>query len=410
MPVRYRDYYEIGHSDFDVVVVGSGLAGSIVARQLAESAYKRVLVLEKRSRIGGNLADEVNEAGILVHCYGPHVFHSSNPRVIEFMKRFTPWRHYEHRVLANWYGTHLPVPFNQTSLEIAFGKVKGTELFERMVSVFGMGAELTVGELVACAEEDLQEVTEFVYKNIFAYYTEKQWGVPAQDVDMRILNRVPIRLSRDDRYFTDPFQGVPASGYTAFFENLLDHDNIQVCLNTEAEHAFDLIFSSPEAHAPLAAIKVKGQTFLGPIIFTGPLDELFLFRFGRLAYRSLDFAFETVNEEHVQPCGTVNYTVTEDYTRMTEFKWITGQEADKTTVVREYPRPYEDVMNQIACYPIINDENLAHYEQYRSFTATLPNFYPVGRLAEYRYYDMDKVVERALALADELCEKLSNEE
>ena len=405
MSVRYRDYLDVGPKEFDAVVVGSGLAGSIVARELAERAGARVLVIEKRPRIGGNLADEVNDAGILVHCYGPHVFHTSNERVRDYVKRFGRWRPYEHRVLANWYGTYLPVPFNRTSLEIAFGHDRSRELFSRMVDTFGAGAEVTVSELLAQHDPDLKEVADFVYRNVFSYYSEKQWGIPASQVDDRIIGRVPVRLSNDDRYFTDSFQGVPAHGYTAFFESLLDHENIAVCLGMEAENAFELVFASRDAHAPLSAIKVKDRVFEGPIVYTGPLDELFLSRFGRLPYRSLDFAFETFERERVLPCGTVNFTVTEDYTRMTEFTWLTGQAAQRTTVVREYPRAYEDAYTQVPCYPIINDANLAHYEEYRSFTATLPNFHPVGRLAEYRYYDMDKVVERALALADRLCDR-----
>ena len=405
MSVRYRDYLDVGPKEFDAVVVGSGLAGSIVARELAERARARVLVIEKRPRIGGNLADEVNDAGILVHCYGPHVFHTSNERVRDYVKRFSRWRPYEHRVLANWYGTYLPVPFNRTSLEIAFGHDRSRELFSRMVDAFGAGAEVTVSELLAQHDPDLKEVADFVYRNVFSYYSEKQWGIPASQVDDRIIGRVPVRLSNDDRYFTDSFQGIPAHGYTAFFESLLDHENISACLGMEAENAFELVFASRDAHAPLSAIKVKDRVFEGPIVYTGPLDELFLSRFGRLPYRSLDFAFETFERERVLPCGTVNFTVTEDYTRMTEFTWLTGQAAQRTTVVREYPRAYEDAYTQVPCYPIINDANLAHYEEYRSFTATLPNFYPVGRLAEYRYYHMPTVGARLRALADRLCDR-----
>ena len=404
MAVRYRSYLEVGPRDFDAVVVGAGLAGSVVARELAERAGMRVLVLEKRPRIGGNLSDGYNDDGILVHHYGPHVFHTSDERVIAYLKRFARWRPYEHRVLTNWYGTYLPVPFNRTSLEIAFGHDRSRELFARLCEVFGEGAEITVGELLSCDDDGLREVGEFVYKNVFSYYSEKQWGVPADEVDERIIGRVPVRISNDDRYFTDSFQGVPVEGYTCFFESLLGHDNITVCLDMEAENAFDLVFESREATSPLSSIKVKDRTFTGPIVYTGPLDELFLSRFGRLPYRSIDFAFETIEREHVLPCGTVNFTVTEDYTRMTEFTWLTGQHSQRTTVVREYPCAYEDAYTQVPCYPIINEANLAHYEQYRSFTVTLPNFHPMGRLAEYRYYDMDAVVARALQLADQLCD------
>lgn len=404
MSVRYCDYLDVDPTCFDAVVVGAGLAGSIVSRELAERAGLRVLVIEKRAFIGGNLRDEVDEAGIRVHKYGPHVFHSDNPRVVAYMQRFDAWRVFGHIVLSNWYGTYLPVPFNESSMKVAFGEEKARYLSKKLAGAYGSGAEVPMSELLNSSDEDIAELAAFIYENVFSYYTEKQWGVPVDEVDARIIDRVPVRISDDDRYFTDNFQGVPESGYTALFESILDHENIQVCLNTEAESAFELIFESDAALAPLSGIKLKGRLLTGPIVHTGPLDELFLARFGRLPYRSTRFEFETLDKESCLPSATVNFTVTEDFTRMTEFKKLTGQKSDVTTVVREYPVAYEDPQTQIPCYPIINDGNIRHYERYRALTDTLPNFYPLGRLAEYRYYDMDVVVERAFALADILCD------
>lgn len=245
-------------------------------------------------------------------------------------------------------------------------------------------------------------MADFVYQNVFLYYTQKQWGLTPEEVDPSVTARVPVFISRDNRYFQDAFQGMPIDGYTRLFENLLGHEKITVCLGTEAESVFDLVFAGREEDAPLEAIHIKGASFEGPIVYTGPLDELFLGRFGRLPYRSLDFVYETFDETYHLPCGTVNYTVTEDYTRITEFKWLTEQTGDKTTIMREYSRAYEDPATQIPYYAIINDDNDALYARYRRLTDALPNFHPLGRLAEYRYFNMDKVVADALAASEKI--------
>lgn len=388
--------------DFDAVVVGAGFAGSVAARELAERAGKRVLVIEKRAHIGGNMYDEADQAGVLVHRYGPHIFHTNDERVFNYVRRFTEWRDYQHEVLADWYGTYLPVPFNKNSLEIAFGAEKGAHLAEKLIATFGDERKVTINELRAQDDPELSEVADFVYENVFLRYTQKQWGVTPEEVDPSVTARVPVFISRDNRYFQDAYQGMPLHGYTSLFESMLAHPNITVCLNTEAESVFDLDFAGPEENSPLEAILIKGVAFTGPIIYTGPLDELFLSRFGRLPYRSLRFEYETHDTAQLLPCGTVNFTVTEDYTRITEFKHLTGQVCDKTTIMKEYSRPYDDPSTQTPYYAIINEQNNAHYARYRTLTESLPNFYPLGRLAEYRYYNMDVIIGRALALVDEL--------
>ena len=402
MAVRYCDFDAVERADFDTVVVGSGFAGSVMARELAERAGARVLVIEKRAQIGGNMYDEPDAAGVLVHRYGPHIFHTNDKRAFDYVRRFTAWRDYEHRVLANWYGTYMPVPFNKTSMEIAFGPEKAARLTAKLVETFGDERKVTITELRAQDDPELSEVADFIYENVFLHYTMKQWGQTPDEVDPSVTARVPVFLSRDDRYFQDAYQGMPADGYTPLFENMLDHPNILVCLNTEAERVFGLNFAGDEADAPLASISILGAPFDGRIVYTGPLDELFLGRFGRLPYRTLEFVYETFDEERVQPCGTVNYTVSEDYTRITEFKHLTGQVCPATTIMKEYSRAYEDPSAQIPYYAIINEQNLAHYGRYRALVDPLPNFYPLGRLAEYRYYNMDVIIGRALALADEL--------
>ena len=405
MGVAYAEFADIAISDYDAVVVGCGFAGAVCARQLAEQGGKRVLIIEKRAQIAGNMYDEYDDAGILVHRYGPHIFHTNNTRVFNYLRLFSGFIGYKHKVLSNWYGTYIPVPFNLTSLEMCFGEERAAQLQEKLIDKFGAGSRVTINEMREQKDPDLAEIADFVYKNVFLYYTQKQWGLSPDEVDPSVTARVPVLLSYEDGYFQDSCQGMPIFGYTKLFEEMLDHENITVCLNTEAESVFELEFESEAEDAPLSAIKLHGKKFEGPIVYTGPLDELFLARFGRLPYRSLDFVYETFDKEHVLPCGTVNFTVTEDYTRITEFKYLTGQKSDKTTIMKEYSRAYEDPNTQTPYYAILSDENRAHYERYRALTAKLPNFYPLGRLAEYRYYNMDKIISLALELSDKLVEE-----
>ena len=400
MGVSYANFADVQMSDFDVVVVGCGFAGAVCAQQLAERGGKRVLIIEKRAQIAGNMYDEYDEAGILIHKYGPHIFHTNNTRVFNYLRQFSGFIGYKHKVLSNWYGTYIPVPFNLTSLEICFGQERAEQLQAKLIEKFGEGSRVTINELRQQEDSDLAEIADFVYKNVFLYYTQKQWGTT--EVDPSVTARVPVLLSHEDGYFQDSCQGMPVFGYTKLFEEMLNHDNITVCLNTEAESVFDLRFSSLDEDAPLDSICIKGHPFNGPIIYTGPLDEMFLSRFGRLPYRTLRFEYETLDQEYFQPCGTVNYTVTEDYTRITEFKRLTGQKSDKTTIMREYSLSYDDPATQIPYYAIINEENEAHYNRYLKLTESLTNFYPLGRLAEYRYYNMDVIVERALSLSDKI--------
>ena len=390
---------------YDALVVGCGYAGSVCARRLAEACGMKVAILERRDHIAGNAYDYEDEAGILIHKYGPHIFHSNDKRAFDYARRFSGFLGYQHRVLADWYGTYMPVPFNKNSMEIAFGEEKAAHYIEKLIDTFGDERKVTINELREQDDPELAEIADFVYKNVFLYYTQKQWGLTPEEVDPSVTARVPVFISRDNRYFQDAYQGMPVFGYTKLFEEMLDHENIQVCLNTEAESVFELEFESEAEDAPLSAIKLHGKKFEGPIVYTGPLDELFLARFGRLPYRSLDFVYETFDKEHVLPCGTVNFTVTEDYTRITEFKYLTGQKSDKTTIMKEYSRAYEDPNTQTPYYAILSDENRAHYERYRALTAKLPNFYPLGRLAEYRYYNMDKIIGLALELSDKLVEE-----
>ena len=376
---------------YDMIVVGAGYAGAVCARRLAETIGYRVAVLERRSHIAGNAYDCTDEAGILIHEYGPHIYHTFNERVHNFLSRFTKWTDYQHKVLANINGTLMPVPFNHASLKLAFGDERGEELYQKLVETFGKDVKVPIMELRKKNDPDLAEVADYVYENVFLHYTMKQWGQTPEEIDPNTTARVPVFLSRDDRYFQDAYQGMPLEGYTVLFQRMLDHPGITVELGTDALKRLDL---------SEGRICLDGAEFSGPVIYTGQADELFAFRFGPLPYRTLDFRFETLAQDDFQGCGTVNYTVDEDYTRITEFKHLTGQvKPGVTTIVKEYSRAFTGAPGETPYYAIINPENDRRYAQYRAEAERFPNLHLLGRLAEYKYYNMDAIAARALELA-----------
>ena len=383
---------------YDVLVVGAGYAGAVAARALAEKG-KRVLVLERRSHVAGNAYDRPDEAGVLIHQYGPHIFHTNNKTVFDWLSRFTQWRDYQHRVVADipdGQGGRLryPVPFNLTSLETAFGTEEGRRLGEKLIAAYGAEKKVTILELRQNPDPEIASLADYVYEHVFVHYTMKQWGQTPEEIDPNTTARVPVFLSRDDRYFQDTYQGMPLEGYTPMFEKMLDHPNITVELGTDALKRLEL---SGEQ------ILVDGETFAGPVIYTGQADELFGFRFGPLPYRTLDFEFETLPQDDFQGYGTVNYTVDEDFTRITEFKHLTGQVLPGvTTIVREYSKAYSGAQDETPYYAIINPENNALYAKYQQEAGKFGNLYLLGRLAEYKYYNMDAIAARALELADSM--------
>ena len=382
----------------DILIVGAGYAGAVAARALADRG-KRVLVLERRSHVGGNAYDRLDGAGVLIHQYGPHIFHTNDRRVYDWLSRFTRWRDYEHRVVADLPdGTGgrmtFPVPFNLTSLETAYGPERGRALGDKLMAAYGAERKVTILELRQNSDPEIRQVADYVYEHVFVHYTMKQWGQTPEEIDPNTTARVPVFLSRDDRYFQDAYQGMPLEGYTPMFETMLDHPNITVELGTDALERLDL---SGEV------LKVDGAPFAGAVIYTGQADELFAFRFGPLPYRTLDFQFETLPQDDFQGYGTVNYTVDRDYTRITEFKHLTGQvKPGVTTVVEEYSRSYTGAPGEIPYYAIINPANNTLYAKYQAEADKFPNLYLLGRLAEYKYYNMDAIAGRALDLAERL--------
>lgn len=384
-----------GLSDYDAIIVGAGFAGATVARELAERGGKRVIVLESRDHVGGNAYDRLDDAGVLIHQYGPHIFHTVDARVFSYLSRFTQWNGYSHEVLADVHGTYLPVPFNKISIRRAFGPERGEQLIEKLIARFGDEKKVPISELRKESDPDLIELADYVWENVFLHYTTKQWGKSAEEIDVSVTARVPVYVSEDCRYFTDPYQGLPLEGYTAVFDRMLDHPGITVRTGVDARRLLDV--ETP------GVVAVEGRPYAGVVIYTGPLDELFGCRYGRLPYRSLDFEFETLPVDQFQPRGTINYTVSEDFTRITEFKHMTKQVLPGvTTIVREYSRDYDPDAGMDPYYPEVNDEVQRMHDRYKTLAAGLPAFYPLGRLAEYRYYNMDATVANALALADKL--------
>ncbi|MEG0824412.1 MAG: UDP-galactopyranose mutase [Oscillospiraceae bacterium] len=378
---------------YDSLIIGAGFAGATVARELAEKKGQHVLVLERRDHIGGNAYDRLDSAGVLIHQYGPHIFHTTNKVVFDYLSRFTAFRDYQHRVVANVYGQLMPVPFNLTSLEIAF-EGNAAALEQKLVETYGAEKKVTILELRRSEDPEIRELAEYVYENVFVHYTKKQWDQSPEEIDPNTTARVPVFLSRDDRYFQDPYQGMPQNGYTALFAGLLGHESIEVQLGTDAATRVKFVDGK---------VFLDGEKFSGNVVYTGAADELFDCRFGRLPYRTLDFQFETHNLEWFQTHGTVNYTVDQPFTRITEFKHLTGQQLkDRTTIAKEFSRAYTGTPGETPYYAIMSDENNALYGKYKALASQYPNLHLLGRLAEYQYYNMDAIVARALALAETL--------
>ena len=375
------------------VVVGAGFAGAVTARELADHGYQ-VKILERRAQIGGNMYDYPRD-GVLTHLYGPHIFHTGNQKVFEYLSRFTRWVPYEHWVLGRIKGKYVPIPFNFRSMEELFPSEEAAMLREKLTAAYPGQDRVSVLDLVHNPDPDIARLGEFVFENVFVHYTAKQWGMPVEQVDTSVINRVPVVLGYDDRYFRDPIQMMPEQGFTPLFEAMLDHENITVELDTDARSRLTLTEDG--------RILLDGEAFTGPVIYTGAPDELLDCRLGALPYRSLRLDFETLETDSFQPASVVNYPNEEDFTRITEFKKLTGQTLPgRTVILREYPAKYQPNTGMEAYYPIDSEESHALYQRYREEFARYGNLYFCGRLAEYRYYNMDAAVDAALRLSAEL--------
>jgi UDP-galactopyranose mutase len=353
---------------FDYLIVGAGFAGSVLAERLASQLDKRVLVVDKRAHIAGNMYDHYDDAGLLVHKYGPHIFHTNSRDVFDYLSHFTAWRPYEHRVLASVDGQRVPIPINLDTVNRLYGlSLTALELADFFAARAEPCAQPRTSEDVVVGK-----VGRELYEKFFRGYTRKQWGLDPSELDASVTARVPTRTNRDDRYFTDTYQAMPLHGYTRLFERLLNHPQISVMLNTDYREIAGLI-----PHRDL--------------IYSGPIDAFFEYRYGKLPYRSLEFRFETHDRPNVQPVGTVNYPNEHPYTRSTEFKFLTGQEHPKTSIVYEIPRAEGDPY-----YPVPRPENAALYRRYKALAAATPGVRFVGRLGTYQYYNMDQVVAQAL--------------
>ena len=377
---------------FDSVIIGAGVAGCVAARDLAESGRK-VLVLEQRDHIGGNCYDEKDEHGILIHKYGPHIFHTKEQKAYDYLSRFTDWYAFGHEVVANVHGKLIPVPFNLNTLHMVYEQEKADALEKKLIDAFGLESRVPILKLREHEDPEIREIADYIYENIFLHYTMKQWGQTPEQIDPAVTGRVPVLISHDNRYFQEPWQGMPLHGYTLMFEKMLDHENITVETGVDARSR--VTFSE-------GSVSLDGQAFTGDLIYTGPLDELFDCRFGRLPYRSLRFDFEYYDKPDYQGHSVVNYTVSEDFTRITEFKYLTGQQAEGTTIVKEYPFAYTGAEGEIPYYSIANEANQKLYEQYRGLVEHIPNVWLLGRLAEYKYYNIDAMVLKALELTDKI--------
>ncbi|MBC3205516.1 UDP-galactopyranose mutase [Pseudomonas sp. SWRI111] len=356
---------------YDYLIVGAGFAGSVIAERLAEGLGRQVLLIDRRDHIAGNAYDHYDAAGLLVHRYGPHIFHTNAQRIVDYLSRFTQWRPYEHRVLAKVDGQLLPIPINLATLNALYGLSMTSAQAEQFL------AERAEPVATIRTSEDVvvNQIGRELYEKFFRGYTRKQWGLDPSALDKSVTSRVPTRTNEDDRYFTDTFQIMPRDGYTRMFERMIDHPRIDLLLSTDFK-------------------QVRHAVKFRHVIYCGPIDEYFDFQLGRLPYRSLRFEHQTLEQERYQPVAVVNFPDPEvRYTRITEYKHLTGQTHPRTSISYEFPCDDGDPY-----YPVPRPENAELYKRYRALAEQTPNVTFLGRLGTYKYYNMDQVVGQALAL------------
>ena len=371
-----------GPKPYDYLVVGAGFAGSVIAERLASQHGARVLLIDRRNHIGGNAYDEKDEAGILYHKYGPHIFHTNSDMVVDYLSQFTQWRPYEHRVRACVRGQLVPIPINRTTLNKLFGLDLKND--EEAAEYLASRAE-PVEEIQTSEDVVINAVGRELYELFFQGYTRKQWGLDPSELDKQVTSRIPTRTNTDDRYFTDKFQAMPLHGYTAMFERMLDNPLIDKSLGTDFRD-----------------LRARAHELADHIVYTGPIDEYFDYRFGKLPYRSLKFDHRTLDQKWFQEVAVVNYPSPDvPYTRVSEYKHLTGQKHPRTSITYEYPAAEGDPY-----YPIPRPENQELFKRYEALADDTDGVTFVGRLATYRYYNMDQIVGQALATFERIQDRL----
>jgi len=378
----------------DIIIIGAGISGITLANLLAETSGKKILLIDKRNHLGGNCYDYTNDDNILVHQYGPHIFHTDYKACWEFLSGFTEWNYYQHKVTAFINGNLVSIPINLRSLTQVFPTSLSNKIEEALVTEFGFNSRINYEKVRASANSYLHILADFIFDKLFRNYSEKQWGCSIESIDRNVLNRIPIVISNDDRYFSDRYQGIPYNSYTEMFKNMLSSVKIEVLLNTDAN---TLISFRPEGK-----LFFERNAFNGIVIYTGMIDQLFDYNLGRLEYRSLHFHNKTFNQEFFQNTAVINYPNDYDFTRITEHKRLTMQMSDKTTISYEYPRSFTHAETEIPYYPISNDFNNKLYTTYRNYARQFSNLYFCGRIAEFSYMDMDDVIFSAMKLAEKI--------
>ncbi|MDR2883591.1 MAG: UDP-galactopyranose mutase [Deferribacteraceae bacterium] len=362
---------------YDNLIVGCGLSGAVLAERLASLHGETSLVIDKKDHIAGNCYD-YKDNGISVHRYGPHIFHTNNAVVWQYLSQFTDWHPYMHRVLVYIDGQTAPFPFNLNTIRQVFPQSLAEKLEGKLLHLFEYGKKIPIMELLNSSDDDLQFLANYIYEKVFKNYTIKQWGLRPEELDGSVTARVPISISSDNRYFGDTYQGIPANGYTDMIANILKNDKVTV-------------------KTGVAFSDIKDFVDYDRLIYTAPIDEYFDYKFGKLPYRSLKFDISVQDTEYYQSVATVNYPNDYDFTRITEFKHFLDERSDKSIIMKEFPKPHKEGENE-PLYPIMQDENRQIYQRYLAEAQKIPNLIFAGRLGEYKYYDMDKVVERALEI------------
>jgi len=375
-------------NNMDYLVVGAGLCGSVIARELAERG-QQVTIWERRAHIGGNMYDYVDEHGFLVQKYGPHIFHTNTKALYDYMCRFEQWQDYKLTCGAVWDGKYTPTPFNFTTIDTFFAPEKAAILKEKLSVAFSGRDTATVVEVLSHPDADIRGYAEYLFTNDYAPYTAKQWGVSPAEIDPSILKRVPLRFSYNEGYFDDTYQVMPRHSFTRFFENLLNHPNITVQLGVEALNHLHIV----NGH-----LLVDDLPFQIPVIYTGALDELFGHVYGHLPYRSLRFEWQHTDANSVQDAPVIAYPQEPEFTRITEYKKLPPQEGNGSSYVLEYPLAYNGTESSEPYYPVLTEESQRQYAQYRIAAAKVPGLILCGRLADFKYYNMDQALEKALKI------------